>query len=119
MNRYPLPLTIELIDRVAGSKIFTKIDLKAGYNLIQIKPGDEWKTTFRTRYEHYVCLVMPFGLANVPVTIQDMMNEILQDLIHHGVVVYIDDILIYTEHEEEHIRFTQEVLHQLQEKTWL
>ena len=94
MNRYPLPLMNELRDRVAGSRIFTKIDLKAGYNLIRIKPGDEWKTAFRTRYGHYEYLVMPFGLANAPATFQDMMNEILRDLIDHGVVVYIDDIVI-------------------------
>jgi hypothetical protein len=115
MNRYPLPLMNELRDRVAGSRIFTKIDLKAGYNLIRIKPGDEWKTAFRTRYGHYEYLVMPFGLANAPATFQDMMNEILRDLIDHGVVVYIDDILIYTETEEEHIRLTSEVLRRLQE----
>ena len=106
MNRYPLPLMNELRDRVAGSRIFTKIDLKAGYNLIRIKPGDEWKTAFWTRYGHYEYLVMPFGLANAPATFQDMMNEILRDLINHGVVVYIDDILIYTENEEEHVRLT-------------
>ena len=105
----------ELRDWVAGSRIFTKIDLKAGYNLIRIKPGDEWKTAFRTRYGHYEYLVMPFGLANVPATFQDMMKEILRDLIYHGVVVYIDDILIYTENEEEHVRLTREVLRRLQE----
>ena len=96
----------ELRDRVAGSRIFTKIDLKAGYNLIRIKPGDEWKTAFRTRYGYYEYLVMPFGLANAPAIFQDMMNEILQDLINHRVVVYINDILIYTENKEKHIRLT-------------
>ena len=106
MNRYPLPLMNELRDRVAGSRIFTKIDLKAGYNLIRIKPGDEWKTAFRTRYGHYEYLVMPFGLANAPATFQDMMNEILRDLIDHGVVVYINDILIYMENEKEHVQLT-------------
>jgi hypothetical protein len=115
MNRYPLPHTNELRDRVVGSKILTKIDLKAGYNLIQIKPGDEWKTAFHTRYGHYEYLVIIFGLANTPATFQDMMNVILQDLINHGIVVYIDNILIYTEKEEEHVRLTREVLHRLQE----
>jgi hypothetical protein len=95
MNRYPLPLMNELRDRVAGSKIFTKIVLKAGYNLIQIKPGNEWKTAFCMRYKYHEFLVMPIELANAPATLKDMMNEILRDLIDHGVVLYIDDILIY------------------------
>jgi hypothetical protein len=68
MNRYPLLLMNELRNRVAGSKIFTEIDLNAGYNLIRIKPGDESKTAFRTRYGQYEYLVMPFGLANAPAT---------------------------------------------------
>ena len=93
----------ELRDRVAGSRIFTKIDLKAGYNLIRNKPEDEWKTAFRTIYRHFEYLVMPFRLANAPAIFQHMMNEILQDLIDHGVVVYIDDILIYMENEEEYV----------------
>jgi hypothetical protein len=100
----------ELRDPVARSKIFTKIDLKAGYNLIQIKHGDEWKTAFRTKYGYYEYLVLPFGLANAPATCQNMKKKILQDLIDHGVVVYIDDILIYTENEDEDIRLTRKVL---------
>jgi hypothetical protein len=110
MNRYSLPLMNELRDRVAGLRIFTKIDLKAGYIHLRIKPGDDWTTAFRTRYGNYECLVMPFRLANAPAIFQDMMKEILRDLIDHEVVVYRDDILIYTENEEEHIRLTQEVL---------
>ena len=76
LNRYPLRLMNELRDRVGGSTIFTKLDLKSGYNLIRIKEGDEWKTAFRTRYGHFEYLVMPFGLANAPSTFQNMMNEI-------------------------------------------
>jgi hypothetical protein len=66
----------ELQDRVTGAKIFTKIDLKNGYNLIWIKPGDEWKTAFKTRYGLYEYTVMPFGLSNAPATFQNMMNHI-------------------------------------------
>jgi hypothetical protein len=80
-NRYPLPLMNELRDRVEGAKLFTKIDLKSGFNLIRIRAGDEWKTAFRTRYGHYEYLVMPFGLANAPSSFQDMMNEIFRDLL--------------------------------------
>jgi hypothetical protein len=97
LNRYPLPLMVELRDRVCRARLFTKIDLKSGYNLVRIKEGDEWKTAFRTRYGHYESLVMPFGLANAPATFQNMMNEILRDLLDHGVICYIDDILIYSE----------------------
>jgi hypothetical protein len=115
MNRYPLPLMNELRDRVQGSKWFSKIDLKGAYNLVRIKKGDEWKTAFRTRYSHYEYLVMPFGLANAPATFQAMMQEILRDLLDHGVVVYIDDILIYSESESQHELLVSEVLRRLQE----
>jgi hypothetical protein len=75
-NRYTLPIMSELQDRVRGVKIFTKIDLKNGYNLIRIKPGDEWKTAFNTRYGLYEYTVMPFGLSNALATFQNMMNHI-------------------------------------------
>jgi hypothetical protein len=113
LNRFALPLMDELRDRVQGSKIFTKIDLKAGFNLIRIKKGDEWKTAFRCRYGHYEYTVMPFGLANAPASFQAMINAILRDLIDAGVVAYIDDILIYSKTEEEHILLVQEVLRRL------
>ena len=76
LNRYPLPLMNELRNRVRGAKMFTKLDLKSGYNLIWIKEGDEWKTAFRKRYVLFEYKVMPFGLANAPATFQNMMNEI-------------------------------------------
>jgi hypothetical protein len=75
-NRYPLPIMSELQDRVRGARIFTKIDLKNGYNLIRIKPGDEWKTAFKTQYGLYEYTVMPFGLSNAPATFQNIMNHI-------------------------------------------
>jgi hypothetical protein len=115
LNRYPLPLMNELRDRVQGAKVFSKIDLKSGYNLIRIKKGDEWKTAFRTRYGHYEYLVMPFGMANAPATFQNMMNEIFKDLVDQGVVVYIDDILIYSETMEKQRELVSEVLRRLQD----
>ena len=79
-NRYLLPLMNELRDRVRGAKIFTKLDLKSGYNLIRIKEGDKWKTAFRTHYGLFVYKDMPFRLANTPATFQNMMNEIFRDM---------------------------------------
>ena len=103
LNKYPLPLMRELKDRVAGATIFTKLDLKDRYHLLRIREGDEWKTAFRTRYGHFEYKVMPFGLVNAPATFQAMMNKILREFLDHGVVVYLDDILMYSKNEEEHI----------------
>jgi len=115
LNKYPLPLMGELKDRVAGAKIFTKLDLKDRYHLLRIREGDEWKTAFRTRYGHFEYKVMPFGLVNAPATFQAMMNKILREFLDHGVVVYLDDILIYSESEEEHIELVKKVLAKLEE----
>ena len=114
-NKYPLPLMTELSDPVAGATIFTKMDLKDGYHLLQIKEGDEWKTAFRTRYGHYEYKVMPFGLVNAPATFQAMMNTILRKFLHHGMVVYLEDILIYSNNEEGHIELVKKVLAQLED----
>jgi len=104
----------ELRERVAGVTIFTKLDLKDGYHLIRIKKGDEWKTAFRTRYGHYEYKVMPFGLVNAPATLQAMMNTILREFLDHGVVVYLDDILIYSKIMEEHDALVKQVLARLE-----
>jgi hypothetical protein len=101
-NRYLLPIMSELQDRVQEAKIFTKIDLKNGYNLIRIKPGDEWKMAFKIWYGLYEYTIMPFGLSNAPATFQNMMNHIFRDLLDLGLIVYLDDILIYAKTEEEH-----------------
>ena len=115
LNRYPLPLMNELRDRVRGAKIFTKLNLKSGYNLIQIKEGNEWKSAFRTRYGLFEYKVMPFGLANAPPTFQNMMNEIFRDMIDLGVVIYLDDIFIYSENEQDHVVLVKRVLEHRQE----
>ena len=114
-NNYPLPLISELIDKLRGSKIFTKLDLRWGYNNLRIKEGDEWKAAFKTNRGSFEPTVMFFGLTNSPASFQTMMNEILKDLIDEGhVVVYMDDILIFTEDLESHHRITKEVLRLLE-----
>src|SRR6266550_2361128 len=112
-DRTPLPLMSELRERVRKAKIFTKLDLRHGYNLIRIADGDEWKTTFRTKYGLFEYLVMPFGLCNAPASFQAMINEVIRELLDEGVIVYIDDILIYSVTEEEHITLVQRVLGKL------
>jgi len=95
-NRYSLPLISGLLDRLRTGKIFTKLDLRGAYNLLKIRPGDEWKTAFRTRYGHFEYTVMPFGLTNAPVVFQHLMNDIFRDYMDEFVVVYLDDILIFS-----------------------
>lgn len=114
-NRYPIPLIGNLTDQLRGATIFTKMDLRYGYHLARIAKGDEWKTAFSTRHGQYEYVVMPLGLCNAPAVFQQMMNEIFFDLLDKGVVIYLDDILIYSDNEEEHTRLTLEVLRRLEE----
>jgi hypothetical protein len=109
-DRYPLPLIDNLIDQLRGATIYTALDLKGAYNLVRIKQGDEWKTAFRTRYGHYEYVVMPFGLTNAPATFQRMMNDIFREHLDVFVIVYLDDILIYSQTEEEHVEHVKIVL---------
>jgi hypothetical protein len=113
-DKYPLPLMDELLEHASKAKIYTKIDLKNGFNNIRIANGHEWKTAFRTRYGSYEYLVMPFGLTNAPSTFQRLMDHVLAGLIDKGVIVYIDDILIYSDNLEDHIKMVREVLARLQ-----
>ena len=107
---YPLPLITDLIDRVGKAQWFTKLNLKNSFNLVRIASSHEWKTAFKTRYGAYKYTVMPMGLTNAPLVFQWFMNLVLGDLINRGVVVYIDDILIYSESEEEHTKLVTKVL---------
>ena len=95
-NSYHLPLITDIIEKVKGAKYFTKLDLRLAYNLIRIKEGDEYKTAFRTKYGHYEYLVLPFGLKNVPATFQSFINSILRPYLEKCVILYLDDILIYS-----------------------
>lgn len=112
-NRHPLPLISETLDRLSGAKIFTKMDLRDAYHRIRIKEGDEWKTAFRSRYGHYEYQVMPFGLANAPATFQAYINRALSDLLDICVVVYLDDILVYSVDLVAHRRDVAAVLQRL------
>ena len=115
-NRYPLPLISELIEKLRGARYFTKLDVRWGFNNIWMKDGDEWKAAFRTNRGLFEPLVMFFGLTNSPATFQTMMNDIFRDLIAEGVVVvYLDDILIFTETIEQHREVTRQVLRLLEE----
>lgn len=118
-DRTPLPLTNELKDRLIDKKWFTALDLKGAYNLIRMKEGDEWKTAFRTKYGLYEYLVMPFGLTNAPATFQRMINTVLSEYLDVFVVVYLDDILIFSEDEKQHQEHVHKVLNKLQDANLL
>jgi hypothetical protein len=114
-NEYPLPLTHEIIDRLQGAKYFTKLDLRSGYNLVRIAEGHEWKTAFKTRYGLFEWLVMSFGLTNAPAVFQHLMNDIFHDLTDVCLIIYIDDILIFSEDLASHRRRVREVLQRLRD----
>ncbi len=112
---YPLPLVPAALKQLRQAKYYTKLDLRNAYNLynFRISEGDEWKTAFSTTSGHYEYLVMPFGLANSPSVFQAFMNDIFRDMLDRWVIVYIDDILIYSDTQEEHVRHVRSVLKQL------
>ena len=112
-NRYPLPLISGLFDQLSQAKIYTKIDLRGAYNLVRIKAGDEWKTAFRTRYGHFEYNVMPFGLTNASAIFRHLMNDVFREFLDHFVVVYLDDILVFSKNEKDHENHVQLVLEKL------
>nr|GEW11847.1 hypothetical protein [Tanacetum cinerariifolium] len=101
-NRYPLPRFDDLFDQLQGRKFFSNIDLKYGYHQLRVKEQDIPKTAFRTRYSHYEFLVMPFGLTNAPAVFMDLMNRIFYEYLDKFVIVFIDDILVYSKTKEGH-----------------
>jgi transposase InsO family protein len=109
----PLPLLGELIDRLHGAKIFTKIDLAAAYNQLRIRKGDEWKTSFRCKYGQYESIVLGFGTTNAPSFFQRWMNSVFADLLDRCIVVYLDDILVFSKDPEKHDDNVREVLRRL------
>ena len=112
-NRYPLPLTQELIDQLIEASVFSKLDLRWGYNNVRIRDGDQWKAAFRTSRGLFEPVVMNFGLTNAPATFQHMMNDIFRDLQGIFVIVYLDDILIFSKDRRSHVKHVQEVLRRL------
>ncbi|KAJ1593268.1 hypothetical protein NDA11_006650 [Ustilago hordei] len=112
-NRAPLPLIEEQLFLLRKARIYTKLDLRAAYNLIRVAKGDEWKTAFGTQLGLYEYLVMPFGLANAPAHFQSFINVIFRDIIGVYVVVYLDDFLIFSDTEEAHVKHVTEVLTRL------
>ena len=114
-NRYPLPRVEELFDRLRGAKYFSKIDLRSGYHQVRIHPDDISKTAFRTRYGHYEFLVLPFGLTNAPATFMHLMQGIFAPYLDDFVIVFLDDILIYSKTLSDHQQHVRKVLKLLRE----
>ena len=109
-NQYPLPLPEEMFDRLGGAKVFSKIDLKSGYWQIPVRKGDVQKTAFKTRWGLYEYLVMPFGVTNAPAQFMNMMNDLLGDFLDRFVLVFLDDILIYSANIDQHADHLRRVL---------
>jgi len=114
-NNYPLPLISDIIENMGTKRVFTKMDLRWGYNNVRIKEGNEWKAVFTTPEGLFKPMVMFFGLTNSPVTFQVMMNKVLRDLINTGkVAVFIDNVIVDTESEKGHNELVEEVIKRLE-----
>ena len=114
-NRYPLPRIDDLFDQLQSAHVFSKIDLRSGYYQLRIRDSDIERTAFRTRYGHFEFLVMPFGLTNAPAAFMDLMHRVFHQFLDRFVVVFVDDILVYSASEEEHAEHLRIVLQTLRE----
>ncbi|KAL4366721.1 hypothetical protein GQ457_05G025250 [Hibiscus cannabinus] len=115
-NKYPLPRIEDLFDQLRDASVFSKIDLRSGYYQMKVKDVDVPKTTFLTRYGHFEFLVMPFGLTNAPAAFMDLMNRIFKPYLDKFVIVFIDDILIYSRNKDEHAEHLRIVLQTLRDR---
>jgi len=114
-NKYQLPRIDDLLDQLSGAAVFSKIDLRSGYHQILVKPEDVQKTAFRSRYGHYEWVVMSFRVTNEPAIFMDYMNRIFRPYLDQFVVVFIDNILIYSQSRDEHVEHLRVVLGILRE----
>lgn len=114
-NTHPLPRIDECLERLGGARYFSSIDLKSGYHQVRIRQEDIPKTAFNTRYGSFEFLVLPFGLTNAPPTFQRMMNSIMSDYLDQFVLVYLDDILVFSRTKEEHVEHLRLVLERLRQ----
>ena len=114
-NRFPLPRVDVLLDRLQGACYFSKINLRSGYYQVPIAPADVPKTAFKTRYGHFEYLVMPFGLTNAPATFMSLMHQVFSQLLDNCVVIFLDDILIYSKTLEDHRLHLKQVLDTLRQ----
>ena len=112
-NKYPLPRIDDFFDQLKGVSVFSKIDLRSRYHQLRIKDADVHKTTFKTMYGHYEFLIMPFGLTNAPVAFMDLMNLVFLPYVDQFVVVFVDDILVYSKYQEDHDTHLRVVLETL------
>ena len=115
-KKYPLPRINDLFDQLKGASVFSKIDLQSRYHQLRIKDADVHKTAFRMRYRHYEFLIMSFGLTNAPTAFMDLMNHVFRPYVDQFVVMFIDDILVYSKDQEDHDTLLRVVLETLRKE---